>query len=534
MKTVTSAAARLAGALLLSLLGAVVFGVQAHAASISTLGLTGGAPFGIALDSAGNVYTANYAGNSVSKVLSTGGAAGAPWPVSAGLAPWDVAVGAGGDLYVTNNVSNTLTRVTAAGEATTPFGTVGAVPTGLAVDRSGDVLVANANSNSITRMSSAGAAAGAPWPVALSGTANPYAVALDGQGNAFTANWGNDSVTKIGPTGALAGAPWPVAIPGADPWDVVTDSAGNVYTADNGPDRVSKVTSAGSLAGAPWPVSVGAGSNPTALTIDSAGNIYTADTSLAKISKITAAGAVSTLVSGGPLNSPDGITIDSAGNLYVTNFNGGSVSKIQPGPGEIAPAPPAVPAAPTATARDGAATVTITPNPTDARYGAPTSYSVYSVADPSKACLITAPATSCQVTGLTNGTAYTFAARANLNSWQTGASNPSSAVTPTAPSVSVKGLKAKLTKKSILITSKATVSGAGKVVQTAKQGKKSWCKASKSATAAATLSLKCKIGKKGRNALKKKALKLSIKTTFTPSVGAAVSTSRKLTIKRKR
>ena len=88
---------------------------------------------------------------------------------------------------------------------------------------------------------------------------------------------------------------------------------------------------------------------------------------------------------------------------------------------------------PSATAGDGSATVTVPANATDRRYGAPSSYTVTAVGDPARACTVTPPSTSCQVTGLSNGTAYTFTARANLNTWQTGASNASfPATTPAA------------------------------------------------------------------------------------------------------
>ncbi|MFZ9669308.1 MAG: NHL repeat-containing protein [Solirubrobacterales bacterium] len=532
-KTAASAAARLAGAVVF-IFGVLALAAPTQAATVSSLGSTGDGPQGIALDSAGNVFTANSTSTDISKLLPGGGGAGIPWPVAVSD-PWNVAVDGAGNVFASNFSNNSVSKITPAGAlagGTWPVAIpVNSVPLGIATDQAGNIYTANAGNNTVTKITPDGVAT---TFASTGGGSSPYALVFDRDGNLYAANNGNDTVSKFSPSGTPAGAPWPVSLgAGANPWAITIDSAGNVYTANDGTDTVSRITAAGTS------TSFNVGFNPRGVTVDSAGSVYVVNTGSASVSKITAAGVLTvSFVSGGGLNSPSGLAIDSLGNLFVNNFSNDSVSKITPSGGDIQPAPPDTPAAPSATAGAGSATVNIPANPTDARYGAPTSYSVYSVADPSKACLITAPATSCQVTGLTNGTTYTFAARANLNSWQTGASDPSAAVTPTAPaptsSVSVKGLKAKLTKKSILITSKATVSGAGKVAQTAKQGKKTWCKASKSATAAATLSLKCKIGKKGRSALKKKALKLSIKTTFTPSVGAAVSTSRKLTIKRKR
>ncbi|MFM9045821.1 MAG: hypothetical protein ACKOL0_08585, partial [Solirubrobacterales bacterium] len=156
------------------------------------------------------------------------------------------------------------------------------------------------------------------------------------------------------------------------------------------------------------------------------------------------------------------------------------------------------------------------------------------------------PATSCEVTGLTAGTAYTFTARAKLNTWQTPASTASAPVTPTAPtpdpptpaaSVTVASPKAKVTKNSVLLTSRVKVSGAGKIAQRTTTGKgkktKTWCRASKNVGKAGTYTLKCNLGKRGRSALRKAALKLTLRTTFTPTGGSAVTANRKLTVGRK-
>ena len=85
------------------------------------------------------------------------------------------------------------------------------------------------------------------------------------------------------------------------------------------------------------------------------------------------------------------------------------------------------PAAPHAVAGDGQATVTITP----LAGGSVTTYTVLS-GPGGKTCTITAPATSCIVTGLTNGTSYTVTVTATNTTGTSPASAPSNAITPTS------------------------------------------------------------------------------------------------------
>ncbi len=96
-----------------------------------------------------------------------------------------------------------------------------------------------------------------------------------------------------------------------------------------------------------------------------------------------------------------------------------------------APAAPSAPAAPHATGGDSRATVTWTAPDDDG--GAPiTAYTVTSHPD-GRTCTVSAPATSCVITGLTNGTPYTFSVVATNSVGDGAASSASSAVTPHAP-----------------------------------------------------------------------------------------------------
>jgi titin len=129
---------------------------------------------------------------------------------------------------------------------------------------------------------------------------------------------------------------------------------------------------------------------------------------------------------------PQAIALDSAGIIYTANFTDRNVSKIAP---TSYPAPPARPAAPSAvlgSTGSGTATLTVAVNVVSAAFGAPSSYTFTAVQDASRSCTISFLQSSCVVSGLTPGVAYTFTAMAGLVSWQTAASAESNSVTPFA------------------------------------------------------------------------------------------------------
>ena len=109
--------------------------------------------------------------------------------------------------------------------------------------------------------------------------------------------------------------------------------------------------------------------------------------------------------------------------------------------------------------------------------------------------------------------------------------------TPSA-SLSVTSVKVKVGKKSAYFTSRVTVSAAGSLGQSATTGSgkkmRTWCTTMTTARNAATYSLKCNLGSKGRRYLKKRPLALTVQTTLRAATGASVADTQQLTIKRRR
>jgi hypothetical protein len=300
-------------------------------------------PYGVAVDSAGNVYVADRTNQTIRKVTTAGvvttlagtagiaGSADGTGTAARFLRPSGVAVDRAGNVYVADTVNQTIRKVTAAGVVTTLAGTAGVrgsadgagaaarfdLPTGAGVDSAGNVYVADAGNDTIRKVTTAGVV------TTLAGTAGVRGSA-DGVGAAarFT-----------GPTG------------------VVVDSADNVYVADAGNDTIRKVTPAGVVttlagtAGVPGSAD-GTGTaarftGPTGLTIDSAGNLYVADQFDHTIRKVAADGVVTTLVgtagmsgsadstgAAARFNNPAGAAADSAGNVYVADRSNFALRKV--------------------------------------------------------------------------------------------------------------------------------------------------------------------------------------------------------------
>jgi hypothetical protein len=128
-----------------------------------------------------------------------------------------------------------------------------------------------------------------------------------------------------------------------------------------------------------------------------------------------------------------GLTNGTAYTVTTTATNAAGTSAASPASVSVTPRgdlpeAPAKPGQPTAVAGDSSATVTVTPGTGG---GAVDRFTV--TASPGGAtCTVTTPATSCEITGLRNGTAYTFTSIA-VNAG--GSSAPSDASAPVTPQV---------------------------------------------------------------------------------------------------
>lgn len=134
-------------------------------------------PKGLALDSAGNVWTANV-NNTVSQFSNTGlalsGATG--YTVGSLNAPAAVATDSNGNAWITNSGNNTVTKISSGGATGTVFsGGNMSTPSGIAIDASSNVWVANAGNGSVTQIANTGALSN----YVGGGVSTPTSIAID-------------------------------------------------------------------------------------------------------------------------------------------------------------------------------------------------------------------------------------------------------------------------------------------------------------------------------------------------------------------
>jgi uncharacterized protein (TIGR03437 family) len=312
-------------------------------------------PYGVAVDSAGNLYIADLGNNRVRNVAPDGTISTVPG-TDLLLAPRNVALDSAGLLYISEFNGHRVQHVRTdgvleivAGTGVAGFGGDGgpadaavlSSPAGLAFDAAGNLYIADSGNGRIRRVAGGvmttvlGPDAAGNSPLYL-----PTAVVVDGTGDLYIADYGNDRIQFLTPFGTQS------TLPGAGR-DLALDAAGNLYIA-SGP-RLLQLTPALALQAFAGDGSYpfrGDGGNavsarlngPVALALDSAGALYIADRNNLRIRMVSSSGIISTLAGDGSsgaantqLSFPAGVAVDDTGAVDIADQDNDRIQQMTTG-----------------------------------------------------------------------------------------------------------------------------------------------------------------------------------------------------------
>ena len=358
-------------------------------------------PAAVALDAATNLYVSDYGNQTIRKITPAGvvttlaGTAGLPGTnngtgAAARFAnPWGLAVDSATNVYVADESGQTIRKITPARVVTTLAGLGGtpgiadgtgsaarfAFPSGLSLRPDGSLMVSDMGGQTVRRVTMAGVVTTLAGLGPNTGSANgvaaaarfyqPTGVAVDRGGTVYVADTGNETIRKVSAAGSVT--TWAGVLYSAgtndgvgsvaqfsSPSGLASDNATNLYVADSGNHAIRKITPTGlvtTLAGSPGTPGTNDGTGtralfnqPAGVAVDSGGNVFVADSGNHAIRKVTPAGVV-TVVAGlpGTSGSADGtgtyalftapydLTVDAAGNVYVADTYNHTIRKISPG-----------------------------------------------------------------------------------------------------------------------------------------------------------------------------------------------------------
>ncbi|MGA2889399.1 MAG: choice-of-anchor D domain-containing protein [Terracidiphilus sp.] len=304
----------------------------------STVATTSGEPYGVALDSSGNLYIADSEMGAVYEVLAVNGSIPASSTIrtlATGLdMPWDVKVDASGNVYVANYQGDTVVEILAVNGSIPALPTINTLgsgfggPQGVAVDGSGNVYVANFDSNTVVEILAVnGSIPASPIINTLgSGFSAPWNVAVDGKGNVYVSDYGNDAVKEIlAVNGSIPASPTIITLASIKtPAGLTVDSSGNLYVTDNWDNLVEEILAVnGTIPASPTIVTLSEGLYGPGVAVDGNGNVYVADSFNHRVAKLNFSAPPSlpfafTVIGSTSTDSPQTVTISNVGNAPLT------------------------------------------------------------------------------------------------------------------------------------------------------------------------------------------------------------------------
>jgi trimeric autotransporter adhesin len=329
-------------------------------------------PMGLALDSSGNVFVADYSNHRIRKIGRDGIittiagylAGGFSGDDDSALAaqlyfPSDIAFDKFGALYIADTGNNRIRKIettgiikTIAGTGTAGFDADGKDatstqfngPSGIAIDASGNIFIADSFNHRIRKIATDNKVSTVAGKSTIgysgdNGAATsaelyfPKDILVDSSGNLTLSDSYNQRIRRVSTSGTIStiagnglfsygGDDGAAALSQLNqPAAAVYDSSGNLFIADTFNHRLRVVDTGGTIR-----TIAGNGTSsssqlsyPGALAADRAGNVYLADSGNNRIQQIAPGGAVTTVAGLTALRNPAGLATDATGNLYIAD-----------------------------------------------------------------------------------------------------------------------------------------------------------------------------------------------------------------------
>jgi len=262
-------------------------------------------------------------------------------PIGTLTSPYGVAVDSNGNIYVADNTNNSLSKLTPSGSLASgsSFLSGDGSPYGIAVDAAGNLYITDLVKNEVAKETLEPGGYYKKTVLPLEGLNSPMGIAVDAQGNLYVADSQNNRVIKATPFGSSYSQSLVPTSSLSYPEGVAVDAAGNLYIADSHHLRVLKEVPTGSN----WSESVIANleniaTTPIGVAADAAGDVfiltYMSDVDFVVV-KAKLAGGVYTLGAMLSGQNPYGIAANAAGDAFIASRGTNQLLKVFAGPGNF-------------------------------------------------------------------------------------------------------------------------------------------------------------------------------------------------------
>jgi sugar lactone lactonase YvrE len=263
--------------------------------------------------------------------------------------PWGIAVDSSGNLWVADSANNRLEKFGPEGKYLATVGEAGSEPgklnnpEGVAIDSKGNLWVADTNNNRIEEFGPEGKYLAT---VGEAGSENgklkaPAAVVFDSKGNLWVADTANNRVQEFNTEdkyvfqfGSVGSEPGKLS----EPQGIAIDGEGHIWVSDTNNNRIQEFSTTGTLLKHFAMLGAGEGqlSSPAGLAFDAGGNLWVADRLNNRAEAFSPSGGYLTQIGSkgaenGQLAEPRALAFDAHGNSWVTDSANNRVQEFSKG-----------------------------------------------------------------------------------------------------------------------------------------------------------------------------------------------------------